>query len=161
MNPYASFLADNNPTEVMAAMPQKLSSVLSKLSEAEVNRTPFPGKWSVREVLCHLADCEMVFAFRIRQTLAQQEHIIQPFDQEEWAKNYAAYSAEAALGVFTAVRQWNLALIASLPTAAFSRIVTHPERGAMTLQTIVETIGGHDINHLRQIDSILALAASA
>ena len=52
-------------------------------------------------------------------------------------------------------------LIQSLPPEAFSRVVTHPERGAMTLQTIVETIGGHDINHLRQIEAIVARAASA
>jgi uncharacterized damage-inducible protein DinB len=161
MNPYASFLADNKPTEVMAATPEKLAVILESLSDEQVNRAPAAGKWSIREILCHLADCEIVFAYRIRQTLAQQEHVIQPFDQDVWGRTYAAYNPQAALAVFSIVRHWNKMLIQSLPPEAFSRVVTHPERGAMTLQTIVETIGGHDINHLRQIEAIVARAASA
>src|ERR1700683_3973281 len=107
MNPYSSFLADNNPLDVMAHTPGKLAVILKMLSDEHVNRTPAPGKWSIREILCHLADCEMVFAFRIRQTLAQPDHLIQPFDQDEWARPYAAYTAQDALNVFTAVRNWN------------------------------------------------------
>jgi uncharacterized damage-inducible protein DinB len=161
MNPYASFLADNNPTEVIAATPGKLADILKSLPEDHVNRAPAPGKWSIREILCHLADCEIVFAFRIRQTLAQPHHIIEPFDQDEWARPYSAYTAALALEVFAAVRNWNAVLIKSLAPQAFSRTVTHPERGAMTLQTVVETMGGHDINHLRQIEAIVTRAASA
>jgi uncharacterized damage-inducible protein DinB len=161
MNPYASFLADHNPSEVIAATPGKLAGILNGLSAEQVNRAPAPGKWSIREILCHLADCEIVFAFRIRQTLAQPQHVIQPFEQDDWARTYAAYTAQAALEVFTAVRNWSKALLQSLPTEAFSRVVTHPERGAMTLQTVIETMGGHDINHLRQIEAIVTRAASA
>ncbi len=161
MNPYASFLADNNPSEVIAATPGKLALILNRLSENEVNRAPAPGKWSVREIVCHLADCEVVFAFRIRQTLAQPHHVIEPFDQDNWARTYAAYTAQAALTTFTAVRNWNVALIGSLPSEAFSREVTHPERGTMTLRTVLETMGGHDLNHLRQIEAIVTRAASA
>jgi uncharacterized damage-inducible protein DinB len=161
MNPYASFLADNKPMEVIAATPGKLAVILKSLSDEQINRAPAPGKWSMREILCHMADCEIVFAFRIRQTLAQPEHVIQPFDQDDWARTYAAYTAHMALEVFTTVRNWNTVLIQCLPPEAFSRVVTHPERGAMTLQTIVETIGGHDINHLRQIEAIVTRAASA
>ena len=161
MNPYAAYLADNNPTEVLRATPGKLAGILHTLSETQVNRAPAPGKWSIREILCHLADCEGVFAFRIRQTLAEPDHVIQPFDQDHWARTYAAYTAQAALDTFTAVRHWNLALIQSLPSEAFSRAVTHPERGTMTLQTVVETMGGHDLNHLKQIESIVTRAVSA
>jgi uncharacterized damage-inducible protein DinB len=161
MNPYASFLADNKPLDVIAATPGKLALILKNLAAEQVNRAPAPGTWSIREIVCHLADCEIVFAFRIRQTLAQREHVIQPFDQDDWARNYAAYTAQAALEVFTAVRNWNKVLIQSLPSEAFGRVVTHPERGAMTLQTVVETMGGHDINHLRQIEAIVTRAASA
>src|SRR5579871_6043504 len=109
MNPYASFLGDKNPSEVIAGTAQQLSDLVRGLSAEQVNRTPAPGKWSVREILCHLADCEMVFAFRIRQTLAQPHHVVQPFEQDHWAKNYSAYTASAALAAFTAVRDWNVA----------------------------------------------------
>src|ERR1017187_6730127 len=144
MNPYAAYLADNNPTEVLRATPGKLAGILHTLSETQVNRAPAPGKWSIRDILCHLADCELVFAFRIRQTLAEPDHVIQPFDQDHWARTYAAYSAPAALATFRAVREWNITLLRSLPSQAFRRGVTHPERGTMTLQSVVETMGGHD-----------------
>lgn len=80
--------------------------------------------------------------------------MIQPFDQDLWARSYAAYDAPSALAVFSAVRDFNTKLIASLPEEAFATPVSHPERGAMTLQTIVETMGGHDLNHLAQIEKI-------
>jgi hypothetical protein len=161
MNPYASFLGGQSPTDVIAKTAADLKAIVGSLSDEQVNRTPAPGKWSIREILCHLADCEMVFAFRIRQTLAEPHHVVQPFDQDIWAKPYAAYSAPAALATFTAVRDWNLALVRSLPADAFDKPMTHPERGTMTLRTVVETMGGHDINHLKQIEGIATRAASA
>ena len=161
MNPYASFLADKNPSDVIAATAGELQAVVRSLSGDQLNRSPAPGKWSIREILCHLADCEIVFAFRIRQTLAEPHHVVQPFDQDIWAQPYAAYSAHAALAAFTAVREWNLALVRSLSSEAFDKPVTHPERGAMTLQTIIETMGGHDINHIKPIQGIATRAASA
>jgi uncharacterized damage-inducible protein DinB len=161
MNPYASYLESRNPSEVIAATGPNLREIVGGLSDEQVNRAPAPGKWSIREILCHLADCEAVFAFRIRQTLAQPDHVIQPFDQEIWARNYSAYTAPEALAAFTAMREWNVALIRTLSPDALNTPVTHPERGQMTLQTILETMGGHDINHLQQIRGIASRAASA
>ena len=161
MNPYASFLGDQNPSDVIAATAGKLKDIAANLSDEQLNRTPAPGKWSIREVMCHLADCEIVFAFRIRQALAEPHHVIQPFDQDIWAKPYSGYTTQAALAVFKAVRDWNVALVRSLPADAFSKPITHPERGTMTLQTVIETMGGHDVNHLKQIEGIVTRAASA
>ena len=161
MNPYASFLGGQSPTDVIASTAEKLASLTAGRSDGELNRSPAPAKWSIREILSHLADCELVFAYRIRQTLAEAHHVVQPFDQDLWAQPYAAYTAEAELATFAAVRSWNLALLGSLPAGAFSKPMTHPERGTMTLQTVVETMGGHDINHLKQIEGIVSRAASA
>ena len=118
------------------------------------SRTTSPGKWSAREIVCHLADCEVVFAYRLRQAASQPRHVIQPFDQDDWAKVYSGYTADAALEVFSAVRRWNVALLKSLPSDTFSKTVNHPERGDMTFQTLVETMAGHDLNHLKQIEAI-------
>lgn len=161
LNPYASFLGKRNPLEVIAETPNRLESLLATLGPERANQPPAPGKWSAREIVCHLADCETVFAFRIRQALAEENHVVQPFDQEKWAKNYAAYGAREALALFSAARAWNRELLASLPAEAFAKRLTHPERGEMTLQVIIETMGGHDINHIRQIEAIAARAASA
>ena len=113
------------------------------------------GKWSPREIVAHLADCELVFSFRLRQTLAMPSPVIQPFDQDEWAKRYAAYDIASALEMFRAARGWNVKLIGGLSEADWQREMTHPERGTMTFQTVVETMAGHDNNHLQQLQSVL------
>ena len=153
-NPYASCLGHQKPLDVLAGTSKNLQSLLDKIGPQRIANPSAPGKWSARDILCHLADCEVVFAFRLRQTLAQPHHVIQPFDQDEWARMYQAYEATAALAVFSALRTWNLALIHAVPAAEFSRPVTHPERGQMTFRTVVETMAGHDINHVRQVESI-------
>jgi hypothetical protein len=155
-NPYAPHLGERDAQEVIAATPSRLSELFDALGDAGLERPFAPGKWTARQILCHLADCETVFAFRLRQALAEDHPTIQPFDQDRWATTYGAYDARSALDVFTAVRRWNLRLIASLPTDAFSRRLTHPERGAMTFATVLETMAGHDLNHLKQLDSIAA-----
>ncbi len=156
MNPYASFLGDGDPLPVIRATAPRLEQIVHAHQPDRLNRIPAPGKWSVRDILCHLGDCEVVFAFRLRQALAEDHHVIQPFDQDRWAASYPEYEVPAALAVFTAVRQWNLALIAGVKPELFTKTLSHPERGDMTLQTVVETMAGHDLNHLRQIDSLLA-----
>jgi hypothetical protein len=156
-NPYASFVGEQAPRQVIAATGSKLESLAQALGPAGVERSPAPGKWSPREILCHLADCEVVFAFRLRQAAAEPHHVIQPFDQDKWASSYAAFDAAAALQVFRTVRQWNLKLIDSLPAEVFSKPLTHPERGQMTFQVLVETMAGHDLNHVQQIEAIAGL----
>jgi len=153
-NPYASYLGTANPLEVIGLTAGKLAGLAQKLGTERTGKSPAPGKWSPREIFCHLADCEMVFAFRLRQTLAEPQHVIQPFDQDAWAKTYSAYDSQSALALFSALRGWNVALLKSLPKAEHSKTVMHPERGTMTLATIYETMAGHDLNHLLQLEKI-------
>jgi hypothetical protein len=101
-----------------------------------------------------MADCELVFSNRLRQTLAQDHHVIQPFDQEVWAANYAGYDSQAAMMTFSCVRQWNLMLLRSISPEAMSKPVLHPERGEMTFRDLIETMAGHDLNHLAQLEAI-------
>jgi hypothetical protein len=156
MNPYASFLGDRNPFEVIEQTPRTLSGLVMQFASASMEWRPAPGKWNAREILCHLADCEIAFAFRYRQTLAEDHHVIQPFDQERWAGMYGGLGARSALSAFSALREWNLALIGSTPADAMAKPVKHPERGEMTFRVIVETMAGHDLNHLAQLDRIVA-----
>jgi len=151
LNPYESFLDGRDPVEIISLTPDRLKEL-----SAVPSRTPEPGKWSVREVVCHLADSELTFAFRIRQSLAEDHHTIQPFDQDRWAVTYASYDLPHALATFDTVRRWNLKLVRSLPPEAFEKPVTHPERGRMTFRTLIETMAGHDLNHIRQIEQLRA-----
>jgi hypothetical protein len=160
-NPYAPHLAGKDPVRVISETAGRLERLSKTIGPKRIEEPRAPGKWSAREILCHLADCETVFAFRIRQTLAEDNHVIQPFDQDRWAKNYSGYSTAEALALFSASRNWNVKLISKLPKSALSKKVKHPERGEMTLQTVIETMGGHDLNHLKQLEEIAGKRAAA
>jgi len=153
LNPYDKFLNGRPADAILAETANKIAEYLEVIGSNQ-EKKPAPDKWSAAEIVCHLADCELVFAFRLRQTLAEDGPTIQPFDQDEWAKTYPGVPASLALATFGELRKWNLRLIrASLPAAA-ERKMTHPERGTMTFQTVVETMAGHDLNHLGQLRKI-------
>jgi hypothetical protein len=154
MNPYARQLGTRDPLKVVATTARHLEQLSVALGPARIEESPGPGKWSPLEILCHLADCELVFAYRIRQALAEDQHVIQPFDQDLFARNYAAYDAQAAMMTFSCVRQWNLMLLRSVPREAMAKRIHHPERGPMTFSELIETIAGHDLNHLAQLEAI-------
>jgi len=151
LNPYEGFLDGRALETILAATPAEIGRLIEAAGPAKVMTSPAPGKWSAAEIVCHLADCEVVFAFRLRQTLAEDAPTIQPFDQEKWAATYRGVPASQALDVFSALRGWNLQLIGGALPAAAARPVIHPERGTMTFLTLVETMAGHDLNHLGQL----------
>ena len=161
MNPYASQLGERDPFETIAGTNNAIAHCVEQLGPERLERSPAPGRWSAREILCHLADCEVVFAFRLRQALAEDHHVIQPFDQNKWAVTYANYEAREALAVFSMVRQWNLKLIGAATPGALSKPLRHPERGEMTFKVLIETMAGHDLNHLRQLETIAASPGSS
>jgi hypothetical protein len=154
LNPYDKFLDGRALDAILAATPGEIGRLILAIGAEKENTAPAPGKWSPAEIVAHLADCELVFGFRLRQTLAEDAPVIQPFDQDKWAASYLGVPAKQALGVFTALRGWNLRLIGLALPEASQRPVTHPERGAMTFLTIVETMAGHDLNHLGQLKRI-------
>lgn len=156
LNPYAEQLGDLTYNKFLPETAERLRSLVDTLGESGLKRTYAPGKWTALEIICHLADTEIAFAFRLRQTLAEPHHIIQPFDQEAWSKLYSSLPARAALDLFSELRRWNLTLIAAAGPAALSKTVNHPERGEMVFETILETMASHDRNHLRQLDTIAA-----
>jgi len=155
LNPYASHLGSRNAREVIEETPSRLYELIANLG-ARANQAPAPGKWSAREIACHLADCEVVFAFRLRQAIAEDGHVVQPFDQDKWAKNYAAYEAGAALRVFSTLRGWNITFLSTVTEQQLEKKFTHPERGEMTFRVLLETMAGHDLNHLKQVEAIAA-----
>ena len=158
MNPYAAHLEGRDPFTVIAETPQQLAQIVRSQTPQALDAAPAPGKWSIRQILSHLADCELVFGFRLRQSVAEVHHTVQPFDQDRWAAQYDAYDALTALETFTALRRWNLLFLSSLPQETFAKTMTHPERGTMPIQAVVETMGGHDRNHVKQIERIAGAA---
>ena len=154
LNPYAKYLGDRDPVETIRATAGAVRGLVERMPAEQVALCVPGKKWNAREIVCHLADCELAFGFRLRQTLVEDGPVLQPFDQERWALRYGNLSVEAALRMFEAARAWNVLLIEATTAEERGRAATHPERGTMTLWTIVETMGGHDINHLGQLERL-------
>jgi len=154
LNPYAKFIGGRDPLEVIGNTTRAIREILKRMPAEQMTMRE-PGKtWNAREIVCHLADCELVFSFRLRQTLAEDGPVLQPFDQEKWALRYGSCDVDAALRLFEGARAWNLLLIRATTAEERQRPATHPERGTMTFWTIVETIAGHDTNHLLQLERL-------
>jgi hypothetical protein len=165
MNPYLSrilgFLGDRDPLEVWRQTPTKLEayfrgdSRVALASRLEPENSYGPGKWTAREILCHLADTELAMGFRIRQTLTEDNPTVQPFDQEAWAERYSGLTLPLALETFKALRAWNLALVRGLSNDDLERTYYHPEREEWeSLRMLVRFVAGHDLNHLAQLEQI-------
>lgn len=152
VSPYAQALGDHDPEEVIAATPARLEGLLQSLPPERIEARPAPGKWNLREVMIHLTECEVAWAWRLRYAFEKDHAVLQPFDQDVWARRAGSYSFEQAQTTFAALRAWNLSFIRGLSEADKARHVTHPERGEWTLWTIVETMAGHDLHHLRGIE---------
>jgi DinB superfamily len=149
-----SLLGDRSPGEAMDAARKRIEELVDQLGEEGFSRSYGPGKWTAREILVHLADAELTIGFRLRQALAQQNHTVQAFDQDVWARRYASYDARLAARTFGAVRLWNLALIRTLSPEDLAKPVMHPERGIESVGTIIRMLAGHDLNHLAQLEQI-------
>lgn len=152
-NPYRDVLGSRNPMEVIADTPKRLEA-MKVLTGDKAQQSYGPGKWTAAQILAHLADCEIAFAFRLRQALADDNHVIQPFDQDGWAKATGSPDAAQSLAVYSKVREWNIAFLQRQPPEALAKSLSHPERGPMVFGTIVETMAGHDLNHFAQLETI-------
>ncbi len=154
MNPYGHHLGDRDAAEVVRETPGCLHDLLDGLSAEEIDVAPGPGKWSLRELMAHLADCEIVFSWRLRQILAVDHPTLHGFNQDAWARHYAAYSFRQAQATFDALRTWNLLLLSTVTEADGAHTGTHTERGEVTFQSTVENIAGHDLHHIRLIEGL-------
>jgi len=154
LNPYAKCLGDRDPLETIRETAGSIRRLMERMPAEHLAMCPPGKKWSAREIVCHLADCELVFSFRLKQTLAEDSPVLQPFDQEKWALRYGNCDVESALRLFEAARRRNVLLVEATTEEERRRTVTHPERGTMTFWTIVETMAGHDTNHLLQLERL-------
>jgi uncharacterized damage-inducible protein DinB len=153
-----SYLAENDPLKIQSATPKKLERLVARAQGSKLRKQPAPGKWSIAEILAHMADTELVFGYRIRTILGAPGTPIQAFDQDKWAQamSYGKSDPRKSLERFAAFRKANLDLLKSLSPAQQKYHGMHSERGEESIETIAKLCAGHDINHLRQIEKILS-----
>ncbi|MGA8622466.1 MAG: DinB family protein [Candidatus Sulfotelmatobacter sp.] len=146
------------PLAVQAATPKKLERLIEGVPASKLRKRPAPDKWSVSEILAHLADAEIVGGFRMRLILGAPGTPVAAFDQDSWVTSghYAKRDPRKSVEQFRAVREANLALLKSLTPEQWKHYGMHSERGQETIEHMVRMFAGHDINHLQQIEKILA-----
>ncbi len=136
--------------------PELLAVVMTGVFGEEEDFVTAPGKWSIRQIIAHLADCELVYGHRLRQVVAEENPTLVAFDQDAWARNldYARRKPKQSLETFRRLRAENYELLKELPEAVFARSGNHSERGPVTLVSIVEGGASHAESHARQAQGI-------
>jgi DinB superfamily len=136
--------------------PELLAALLTGVYGEEEDFLTAPGKWSIRQIVAHLADTELVAAHRFRQVIAEENPTLIAFNQEAWAVHldYARRKPKQSLETFRRLRAENYDLLKELPADAFARAGNHNERGRLTLGQMVEGFANHAESHARQVQSI-------
>ena len=155
-----AFVEGKRPLAVQAATAKKLERLMRGVSPSRLRKRPAADKWSASEILAHLADAEIVTAFRMRVILGAPGSPIAAYDQDSWVSSghYEKRDPRRAVEQFRVVREANLALLKSLTPEQWKQYGMHSQRGQETIEQIVRLTAGHDINHLKQIERILQSA---
>jgi len=152
-----SHVEGKEPLKVQQATAKRLEQLTKGADRKKLTKRPAPDKWSVAEIMAHLADAELVSGWRLRSILSSNGTAVQAFDQNAWATtfNYAERDPKASLEVFRVVRETNLALLKAIPKDLWDNYGMHAERGKETITHLVKMYAGHDLNHLAQIEAIV------
>ncbi len=158
MSALLELLGDRDPREVLGATAAALRAATRSVSLEQLRRPEAPGKWSVIHVVQHLADSDLVWAWRLRLVIAQDRPPLTPYDQDRWAErlNYDEARLDDGLEQFNLLRRLNLQLIDRLSEDERARVGVHAERGDESVDRMMRLYAGHDLRHLRQIDRIRA-----
>jgi DinB superfamily len=141
--------------------PKEIAAAVSGLPAQALRYKPTPEKWSILEILAHLADMEILYAYRIRQMIADKKPVIAPIDQNDWAANlgYMQESPAELVALYGLNRHHNLQLLRRLKAEDLNKSAFHPESQTdVTVAEMVERMGGHGANHLEQIERLKKVA---
>jgi hypothetical protein len=147
-----------DPLKIQAATPKKLQRLLGRATPSKLRKRPAPDKWSIAEIIVHLADTEIAGGWRMRLILGAPGCAVSAFDQDAWvtALHYDKRDPRKALEQFRVLREANLAMLKNLTPEQWKHYGMHSERGVETIEHMVRMFAGHDLNHIAQIEQILA-----
>ena len=137
--------------------PKEIAAAVSGLPDKTLRYKPSPEKWSVLEILGHLADIEIVYGYRLRQMLADAKPVMAPIQVDAWARNlnYLSSPPSELVAFYGLGRHHNLRLLRSLKEPDFSKSAFHPElQRDMSVAELVERISAHGSSHLQQIEKL-------
>lgn len=129
-----------------------VAEALLKITEDELDARPGPGRWTVREIVHHLADSETTSAIRLRRLLAEERPVIHGYDQDRFATRlHYDRPHESSLQLFKYARLATAELLERLEPAEWLREGTHSESGRYTVETWLTIYAEHAHKHARQI----------
>jgi DinB superfamily len=152
-----AYVTGRDPLEVQTATSAALARLVDGVPDAKLRKPPGPGRWSVVEILAHMAEDELVTSWRYRQMLERNGAALAGFDQDLWARlgDYASWAARDALEMFRLLREANLRVLRALSPEQWERTGHHEERGPMSVRDLARHMAGHDENHVRQISALV------
>ena len=155
-------LGRRDPIEVLGELLPWLPERIRGLNDSTLRRPEAPGKWSVVEVIQHLADSDLVFSYRLKKMLTEDMPSLQGYDQDRWAGelHYREVPLDLALDQLRSIRAANLHVLRRLSPAQLERVGIHSERGPESARLLLQLMGAHDLVHRRQLDRILSTAAA-
>lgn len=144
--------------DVLATSPRRARELTSDATSDELAYAPSPDRWSIVQILAHLADSEIVGAWRFRTVLGQDGVTLQAYDQNVWASTFRYEQADPAecLDMFDIVRRSTVRLLRRVDSSLHENAGKHEERGRESIAHLVRLYAGHDLNHLAQIERLLA-----
>ena len=156
----ARFVQGKDPILMQRRAPQLLAEIIEGVDDTNLNLRPEPHKWSITEILAHLAEDELTSSWRYRQMLEYQGPELPGFDQDLWALlgDYSSWKAREALEMFRLLREANLRMLTRLTPEQWQRHGIHSERGKITVQDVCRHMAAHDMNHIEQVQRILGRA---
>ena len=151
-------LGDKKPIDVLKRTPAALEKAIDGLSPRQMSKREAPNKWSIKHVLRHLADSEIVWSWRLRMVLAQDRPGLTGYDQDLWAERlgYGDADARESLSDLGVLRKSNLRLLKGASAEDVRRVGVHSERGEESVEHMMRLYAGHDLLHLGQIGRIRA-----
>ena len=157
-----NLLGRRDPIEVLGELLPWLSERIRGLNDSTLRRPEAPGKWSVIEVIQHLADSEVVFSYRLKMMLTEHRPLLQGYDQDRWASelHYREVPLDLALDQLRSMRAANLHVLRRLSPSQLERVGLHSERGPESAGFLLQLMGAHDLVHRRQVDRILSTVAA-
>jgi hypothetical protein len=146
-----------DPLSSLATTPGRVGALFAGRTTDDLRWSPEPGRWSVAQIVSHLADVEIVLAYRLRMILSAPGGPIQAFDQDAWIASQHAHrsDAHASVALFAAIRAATVRLFGSLSDDELERYGMHSERGAESIRHMMRMTAGHDRNHLEQIERLV------
>jgi hypothetical protein len=157
-----AYTEGKDPLAMQRETPHLLAKLIDGVPARKLSERPSPDKWSVVEIIAHLAEDEITSTWRYRQMVESDGLPLPGFDQELWARlgDYASWSVDDALTMFRLLREANVRMFSRLAPEEWERHGKHAERGPMTVRELARQMAGHDRNHVEQIERILGKSAS-